>query len=272
MKRAYTKAWLIAIIGILPLLCAAQAQAEMILHFDFDKFEITNKGRALLDGILHIPSLASKKIQWFGHTDAIVNNTYYDQLLIKRVIAAKNYLISHELPPANIVVDSGLGKRMPLNKNADKDQRQANLRVEMVIIEPVISLIEKIKDTATHLGTNIILKNLNFIGNKHALLPESWPVLLDLLNVLRKYPTLEIEIHGHVCCTGGKEGYDDDSKELILSTNRAVYIYRYLIDNGIASKRLSWKAFGNSKPLFPHEDTHEKRMQNRRVEIKIVKR
>jgi outer membrane protein OmpA-like peptidoglycan-associated protein len=258
--------------GILPALCAAQQPARTIVHFDFDKFAITNKGKATLDSILHIPALASKKIQLFGHTDAIGNNSYNDQLSVKRVNTAKNYLTAHGLPAANIVIDSGFGKRMPLNKNADKAERQANRRVEIIIIEPFVSLIEKIKDSATHPGTNIVLKNLNFIGNKHEIMKESWPILLDLLSVMRKYPALEIEIQGHVCCTGGKEGYDEDEKALILSSTRAFYVYKYLIDNGVSPKRLSWKAFGNSRPLFALEDTPEKRMQNRRVEIRIVKK
>ncbi len=257
----------------MPLLNFAQAKQErVLLHFDFDKYEITNKGKVLLDSILQTPLLTSKTIQLFGHTDAIGNNSYNDHLSIKRVNAAKLYLTRNGLPASNIVIDSGLGKRKPLNKNADKDQRQANRRVEIVIMEKVKSLSEKINDTATRTGTNIILKNLNFIGNRHALMRESWPVLLELLSIMRKNPTLEIEIHGHVCCTGGKEGYDDDEKALILSTTRAFFVYKYLIDNRISPTRLSWKAFGNSKPIYPLEDTQEKRMQNRRVEIKIVKK
>ena len=272
MKWGYNKTYLIIFTWIFPLLTAAQAPTRFILHFDFDKFEIDNNGKIVLDSILHITAVNKKTVQLYGHTDAIGNNQYNDHLSFKRVNAAKDYLTRHGLAVTNILADTGFGKRMPLNNNADKDQRKANRRVEIVLKEPIISLVDKIKDTTTHIGTHIVLQNLNFIGNRHALLPESWPVLLDLLNVMRKYPTLEIEIQGHVCCTGGKEGYDDDSKALILSTNRAVYIYKYLIDNGISSKRLAWKAFGNSKPLYPHEDTPEKRMKNRRVEIKIVKK
>ena len=270
MKRSYTNA-LAFIIGVLPLLCTAQPRTSAIIHFDFDKYEISGKGKSVLDSILHLPAFASKRVELFGHTDAIGNNPYNDQLSIKRVNATKNYLIRYGLPASNILIDSGLGKRSPLNKNADKDQRKANRRVEIVIIEYVRPLIEKIRDTATHIGTTIILQNLNFVGNRHELMRESWPVLVELLSVMRKNPTLEIEIDGHVCCTGGREGYDDDERALILSTTRAYFVYRYLIDNGIAPNRLSWKAFGNSKPLFSNEDTTEKKMLNRRVEIKIIK-
>lgn len=271
MNPGVTKTCLFLVIILLPVFSIAQP-SRFILHFDFDKWEITKKGKSLLDSVLHLSTVTTKKIQLYGHTDAIGNDLYNDQLSFKRVNAAKNYLTSHGLPATSIIIDTGFGKHKPLNHNAGKEERQANRRVEIVLSEPVRSLVEKINDTSTHVGTHIILQNLNFIGNRHALIPESWPVLLDLLNVMRKYPALEIEIDGHVCCTGGKEGYDEDSKALILSTNRAVYIYKYLIDNGISPKRLAWKAFGNSKPLYPNEDTPEKRMKNRRVEIKIVKK
>ena len=272
MKSSFTLIWLTAIFGFSSFYSNAQQSARILLHFDFDKYDIKGKGRKSLDSILALPNLGAKKVKLFGHTDAIGDDSYNDRLSVKRVNAAKNYLLKHGLPAASIIVDSGFGKRQPLNANADKDQRQKNRRVEIDIIEPRPSLGEKIRDTATKPGTHIILKDLNFIGNRHALMKESWPILLDLLDVMRKNPLLEIEIHGHVCCTGGKEGYDEDEKALILSTNRAVFVYKYLIDNGVAKNRLSWKAFGNSKPLYPLEDTQEKRMQNRRVEIKIVKK
>lgn len=250
---------------------ASFAQSRLVLHFDFDKYNITRTGKHLLDSILHLPDVKKHMVQLYGHTDAIGDDNYNDVLSVRRVNAAKNYLRTHGLPAANILIDTGLGKRQPLNNNADKLERKANRRVEIVVIPAPPTLMEKINDPSTTVGTELILQNLNFNGNRHVLMPHSWPVMLDLLNVMRKNPTLEIEIHGHVCCTGGKEGYDEDEKALILSTSRAFYVYKYLIDNGISKKRLSWKAFGNSKPLY-REDTQEKRMLNRRVEIKIIKK
>jgi len=86
-------------------------------------------------------------------------------------------------------------------------------------------------------------------------------------------PTLEIEIHGHICCMAGPEdGLDIDTKTEDLSVNRARAIYEYLIKNGIEPQRLKYKGFGHSRPLIYPEDTEERRTTNRRVEIKIVKK
>jgi outer membrane protein OmpA-like peptidoglycan-associated protein len=255
-----------------PFLAEAQVVKTAIIHFDFDRYVITHHAKSTLDSILQIKDILSKKIELYGHCDSLGDHVYNDELSNRRVNAAKKYLLSHGMQEQNIELFKGFGKRKPLNHNESAEQRKKNRRVEILIKEPFVSLEKKIRDTSTKPGTNIILKNLNFIGNRHVLLKESWPILLDLLRALRNNPTLEIEIHGHVCCTGGKEGYDEDDKALILSTNRAVFVYKYLIDNGISKGRLSWKAFGNSKPLYKLEDTPEKRMQNMRVEIKIVKK
>lgn len=272
MNVAIVKWLIIVSTGFYSANLYAQATEKITLHFEFDKYNLTPGNRMLLDSIIKLNATSSRQIKLFGHTDAIGNDYYNDILSMKRVSTTKKYLLDRGISPSRIVTDSGLGKRRPLNKNADKVERMANRRVEIVLTPPVKTLIEKIRDTTTRVGSHILLQNLHFIGNRHVLMPESWPVMLELLQVMRNNPTLEIEIEGHVCCTGGKEGYDEDAKALMLSTNRAVYVYNYLIANGIAKKRLSWKAYGNNRPLYPFEDSQEKRMMNRRVEIKIVKK
>jgi outer membrane protein OmpA-like peptidoglycan-associated protein len=251
---------------------AISAQSGAVVLFDFDKYTLTGPGRKLLDSILKIPSINLKKIRLYGHTDAVGDFSYNDVLSTKRVSQTKQYLLRKGINPSKIVTDSGFGKRRPLNNNYNSEERQANRRVEIVLENPISTLQEKITDSATTIGSTIIVKDLNFIGGRHTLMKHSWPVLQDLLRIMRKFPSLEIEIHGHVCCTGGSEGFDYDENEVMLSINRAVYIYKYLIDNGISAKRLSWKAFKGSKPLHKTEDTEERRMLNRRVEIKIIKK
>jgi len=272
MRIAIAKCALISLLSLLAVRIFAQAPEKFLLHFEFDKYNLSASGRNTLENIIRLNATSPRQIQLFGHTDAIGDDDYNDLLSVKRVSTAKRYLLERGVPASHIVTDSGLGKRRPLNNNADPQERQVNRRVEILLLPPVKTLIEKIRDTSTKVGSNILLQNLHFLGNRHKLMPESWPVMLELLQVMRKNPTLEIEIEGHVCCTGGKEGYDEDAKALMLSTNRAVYVYNYLMANGIVKKRLSWKAYGNSKPLYPFENTQEKRMLNRRVEIKIVKK
>ncbi|MEO5984164.1 MAG: OmpA family protein [Ferruginibacter sp.] len=271
MNTCCRKVCVITLAGIFPFTISAQPSSAVIL-FDFDKYTLTEPGRKLLDSILNIPTIHLKKIRLYGHTDAVGDFIYNDVLSNKRVAQTKQYLLRKGVSASNILTDSGFGKRRPLNNNYNSEERHANRRVQILLENPTSLLQEKITDSATTIGSTIIVKDLNFIGGRHSLMKHSWPVLKDLLRIMRKFPLLEIEIHGHVCCTGGREGFDYDENAVMLSTNRAVYIYKYLIDNGISAKRLSWKAFAGTKPLYKTEDTEDKRMLNRRVEIKIIKK
>lgn len=267
----------------------AQTAETFVVNFDFDKYAITPLARQKLDSFLRsAPAASINKINLYGHCDSVGNYSYNDRLSEKRVDAVKRYLLS-KLPKDVFENLEGYGKRQPLNNNSDDHERLQNRRVEIIVQKKEASttvtqikketpkqeksLTQIIKDTTTGTGTNIVLKNMNFYGGRHVLLPQSLPVLTELLNVLQDNPTLEIEIQGHICCTPGREdGLDIDTETYNLSVNRAQAIYEYLIRNGISSLRLSYKGFGHSRPLVYPEDTEERRTTNRRVEIKIIKK
>jgi len=142
--------------------------------------------------------------------------------------------------------------------------------------EPVLFAIEEIddkKDTPTiisaldtiKIGEIFILPNLFFEFAQSNLLPESYPELQRLLDFLIKNETVKIEISGHT------DNQGSDSYNQKLSVGRAQTIYRYLIDNGIESNRLSYKGYGRERPVAPN-DTEENRARNRRTEILILER
>ena len=56
----------------------------------------------------------------------------------------------------------------------------------------------------------------------------------------------------------------------IALPERAESVRTYLVDKGVAKKRMVAKGFGPEKPLAKN-DTEEGREQNRRVEFNIVK-
>ena len=77
------------------------------------------------------------------------------------------------------------------------------------------------------------------------------------------FPKLEIEIHGYICC-------NPDPNDTKLSIRRAHKIYKYLTQNGVDAKRLNYKGFGSSNPVFPlPEKSESEKAANRRVEILI---
>ena len=275
------------------LACSAQPNQLKTIHFEYNKYDLTTDGKGIIDSFLKIvPPASITEIKLYGHCDSIGNNNYNDKLSLNRVATVRKYLQDNQIPAVIFKEEKGLGKRQPLNTNTTAEERFLNRRVEIYIsytiekpkpevipdIVPPISKIEKslqqnINDTSTKTGTTIILKNMNFIGGRHVLLPQSVPVLLELLEALKQNPNLEIEIDGHICCIyGAEDGIDLDTGTPNLSVNRARAIYEYLLGHGIRKKRLSYKGFGHSMPLVYPEETEEKKTTNRRVEIKIVRK
>ena len=75
---------------------------------------------------------------------------------------------------------------------------------------------------------------------------------------------MRIEIAGHTDNVGSAEF------NLRLSLDRASAVRAYLVENGIAAKRLVAKGYGSTKPKATN-DTEEGRQQNRRTEFAILK-
>ena len=263
----------------------AQNKNTFAVHFDLDKFNLTADATASLDSFISTNKTDSTKIKLYGHTDIMADYEYNDALSLKRTNTVKNYLVQRGFKASNIIEERGFGKRRPLNSNHGELEMYMNRRVEIMVEGNNISetvkipcdektLTEAIEDTATMEGTNIVLKNMNFYGGTHVIIPESVPTLLELVMVMKKNPKLEIAVEGHICCQDGPgDGIDMGTRTANLSENRAKEICYYLSKNGIASARLQYKGFGHSTPLTPYpEKTEEERTQNRRVEIKILKK
>lgn len=119
---------------------------------------------------------------------------------------------------------------------------------------------------AAKIGEKINLRNLNFNGGTAVFKSHSYPVLKELLQTMRSNPNLKIEIQGHICCY-------TDSNDNDVSGKRALAVYNYLIKSGIDKKRLKYKSFGGSQPIYAiPEQNEEEREANRRVEILILEK
>jgi outer membrane protein OmpA-like peptidoglycan-associated protein len=109
----------------------------------------------------------------------------------------------------------------------------------------------------------VVLDNVFFETGKYDLKPESKTELDKLVDFLTKNPTLKIEIRGHTDNVG------KPSDNLVLSDNRAKSVYQYLVSSGIAKERLTFKGYGETKPIADN-NTPEGRQKNRRTEFRIV--
>ena len=154
------------------------------------------------------------------------------------------------------------GRRYAMYASADKyllkslsfdytDKRSFNPLTLDIYLEPVRA------------GRSVVLNNLFFDTNQYTLKPQSRTELNRLIEFMRRYQDVQIEISGHTDNIGTPES------NLQLSQRRAQAVQEYLATHGVAASRLRAKGYGESRSLGANDsDIH--RQQNRRIELKIL--
>lgn len=163
-------------------------------------------------------------------------------------------------------------------KNGDKVRVKGNSQAQVIQIEDLTTadkqkLAEEIteqieKDEGANVqealdGIIVNLENILFDFGKYDLKPEAFPILNKLVQVLNKYPNLEIAVSGHTDNIGNKEFNQT------LSEQRAKTVADYLVSQGIDADRISYVGYGDTKPIASNL-SETGRSLNRRVEIKII--
>jgi outer membrane protein OmpA-like peptidoglycan-associated protein len=259
-----------------------------VVRYDFARSTLSGSGKTAIDSLLTLYDAGRRLsgIELSGYCDTIGSNSCNDRLARSRVGSVRDYLHSRNFPDSLIQRLQGYGKRRPLNDNSNEELRSLNRRVEIVfhVILPApdrkspasqeadpILLTDAFKDTVGLVGKNVVLRNVNFYGDRHTPLPNAFSELEKLAKLMLAHPGLQIEIQGYVCCLPETmDGYDADIHKEGLSIQRAKFVYLYLIDKGVSSSRLSYKGFGASHKLYPQENDAREREGNRRVEIKVL--
>jgi OOP family OmpA-OmpF porin len=118
--------------------------------------------------------------------------------------------------------------------------------------------------TLTPKGQTMVLSHLIFAQGKAAIDPKSYSELDELAQMMKENSSMEIQLEGHTDNVGSPKA------NLELSQDRVDAVKKYLVEKGIAKKRIMTKAFGGSQPLR-NEMTPEARGANRRVEMRILK-
>ena len=113
------------------------------------------------------------------------------------------------------------------------------------------------------LNRTILLNNIYFERTKAVVLPESYPTLQKLADVLLSRSRLYISIIGHTDNVGDKTALKT------LSEDRAMSIKQVLIEKGVPDYRVNTIGYGDTRPIAPN-DTEENKSKNRRVEIKVI--
>lgn len=241
----------------------AFSQSKFTVYFDTDSHQLTQKELNRLDVFLKNKDL--KFIKIIGFCDYRATNGYNDTLALNRA----NYvyhIIEKVTNQKQIEIES---KGENFTQNSDlKLNRKVEIFYEELETEKTLPKDDKKnlsqQVSTAKVGDKLILKNLHFYNRSGIFVPESRPILEELLKIMLANPNLKIEIQGHICCQMGTD-VEDTAKV------RALAVYNYLVNNGINKNRLSYKSFGSSKPIhIIPENNEDERNENRRVEIQII--
>jgi len=138
--------------------------------------------------------------------------------------------------------------------------------VRLKKIPPIIEYVDTTNvflERSYEIDERVILENVYFDYDESTLLPKSYLTLSHLLELLRQYPSLVIQLVGHTDADGGS-AYNKR-----LSRRRARTVFEYLVDQGVDTKRVSYHGEGEEQPISTN-DTEEGRSLNRRVEFRVL--
>ncbi len=120
-----------------------------------------------------------------------------------------------------------------------------------------------LKVTKIEKNEPIRLNNVNFKINSAKLNELSKASIHVLIEFMQENPNIQIALHGHT------DNYGEASDNQTLSVLRTKTVSDYIISKGVNKNRISYKGFGESKPIASNS-TDAGRATNRRVEF-IVK-
>jgi outer membrane protein OmpA-like peptidoglycan-associated protein len=107
----------------------------------------------------------------------------------------------------------------------------------------------------------VATQGIYFASGSDRIQPESTPTLVEIADMLKKHPDLDLLIEGHTDNVG------TPASNLALSDRRAAAVRAMLIETyTIDGNRLTTVGFGDTVPAAPNT-TPEGRQQNRRVEL-----
>jgi outer membrane protein OmpA-like peptidoglycan-associated protein len=264
-------------LSLFPTVYAQHRNDTLSLYYHTDISTLTADQKKQLDSLVSIFGKDSSAMAVIGYADFRGSRQHNLKLSAARADRAKEYLISRGVSRSRIKISS-MGALDAENPEKFPDGIAAHRRTDIVFQIPSEPSADAGKITSIDIdkintGDKFVWENLNFIGGRHMLLPESVPSAKKLLQLMKDHPKLKIEIQGHICCAPDLEdGYDIDAMNYTLSENRAKAIHDFLIKNGIAPERLAYKGYGRRFPLVQYERSEADRIKNRRVEIKILEK
>lgn len=109
----------------------------------------------------------------------------------------------------------------------------------------------------------VAMRAVEFDTGRSTIKSESFSVLKQIADIMRRYPDYNLMISGHTDNTGSATANQK------LSERRAKACYEYLTTQGISASRLNFAGYGESRPISDNNSLRGRSL-NRRVEFNLV--
>jgi outer membrane protein OmpA-like peptidoglycan-associated protein len=139
----------------------------------------------------------------------------------------------------------------------------------IIVVQEEIKVVqEEIKDVINETIRNAATPDFTysvsgFELNKSDIQPFMTPILEEVLKLLRRYPTIRVQIVGHTDDVGTNE------KNELLGLRRAEVVKEYFESRGVIGTRLETSSSSSTNPILPNANDPSRRV-NRRVDISPV--
>lgn len=152
-------------------------------------------------------------------------------------------------------------KKVKLPKRKPKADSQTVKAKKCYTLEEIKELIRSKQDIQ---GKKICaIQQISFEFGKSTLTRQDKIYLNEIVNLMKTNEDMKIRVNGHTDDVGTEEF------NLNLSRDRAKAVFDYIVSQGISLSRLSYKYYGDTRPIADN-DTEEGRAENRRVEFEFI--
>ncbi|MEZ4787463.1 MAG: OmpA family protein [Flavobacterium haoranii] len=261
---------------LISLFSIAQDEEIHSIYFEFDKYDLKQEQvDAVINFVKKLDTTKVETIEIFGYCDDRGKDAYNYKLSTNRATTVKNKLVEKGIKNKIIITIEGKGRILIDEDVLDNvpEVRSKNRRVDVVVNYKAVvvshlgipQLYEQLPKNPI-VGDRIYLDDVLFERGSSNLTFKAKKQLEFIAKQLNKFPNLEFEIQGHVCCTPyHTEAFDRETKKRELSKNRAERVYKYFYYRKVAKERMKTKACGNTQPLGKGSQF------DRRVELVITK-
>ena len=116
------------------------------IHFGFDKTELTEYSKKILEEVISKLNVDSETIfEIHGHADSIGGFYYNIDLSLRRAVSIRDYLVRNGIKSERLIT-KGFGEKNPIDSNSTKKGREKNRRGEFVRLKNDSQILTEVKE------------------------------------------------------------------------------------------------------------------------------